>query len=294
MTFPSPVSWAGGSSRTKLVGDSGTFVPEWANPPDLLRRQGLGLHLHRRCSEELRGDALPRCVGPKTGAPIVAGRSTSAARQGAVLPGEQPVGRCPTVTEVTASPTRGPAGVVPAFSAADARCRPKPAALTCCPVALHAVSTAEAVVRLASPCRASSTPRTPCDPPSERASWGGRSHPTRRGRWAGLNEEVSGESCRTPLMDDSKIALPLTSAARVYSQCSIVPDRTGSLPKQACVGSVQPSRRTAVGGHRHDVSGHLRPELAKARVLFRPCRFSRLRRFAPRAQCRSVAPCSQP
>ena len=203
------------------------------------------------------------------------------------------MGRCLTVTEVTASPIRGPAGVVPASVQRGSGRRPKSAALTCCPVVTHAVPTAEAVVRLAPPCRASSTPSVPCGPPSERASWGGRSHPTRRGRRAGHPKMVSGESCRTPLMDDSKIAPLSTSAARVHSQCSIVPDRTGFLPKQAHSCSVQLSRGRAVGGMSHDFIEHLRPEPAKARVLFRPCRFSRLRRLAPRAQCRSVAPCSQ-
>ncbi len=173
------------------------------------------------------------------------------------------MGRCPAVTEVAASSTRGPAGVVPACSAAGCCRRPKPAAVSCCPVVLRPVSTAEAVVRLASPCRASSTPSTPCGPPSERASWGGRPCSTRRGRRADYPKVVSGESCRTPLMDDSKIAPPSTSAARVHSQCSIVPDRTGSLPKQAGSCSVQLLRRDAVGGASHDFIEHLRPGPAK-------------------------------
>jgi hypothetical protein len=37
----------------------------------------------------------------------------------------------------------------------------------------------------------------------------------------------------------------------------------------------------------------LRPSVAKPRVAFRPCRFSRLRRLAPRTWCRLVASCSR-
>jgi hypothetical protein len=108
--------------------------------------------------------------------------------------------------------------------------------------------------------------RLPAHPAALRpngASWGGRSHPTRRGRRAGHPKAVSGESCRTPLMDDSKIAPSSTTAARVHSQCSIVPDRTGSLPKQADSCSVQRSRGSAVGGTSHDFIEHLRPGPAK-------------------------------
>lgn len=129
MTFPGPVSWAGGSSRTELFGEAGAFTPGGANPPGLCRARGLGRHLHRR---ELRGvREVTRCRGALVRRPQrrwVAGRPSSAARQGAVLPEEQPVGRCPTVTEVAASSTRGPAGVVPARSAAGSCRRPKPAA----------------------------------------------------------------------------------------------------------------------------------------------------------------------
>jgi hypothetical protein len=68
---------------------------------------------------------------------------------------------------------------------------------------MHPVSTAKAMVRRAPPGRSSSTPRVPAafrpEPSSRR-----KSSPTRLGRGAGFPKEVSGESCRTPLMGDLK------------------------------------------------------------------------------------------
>jgi len=83
-----------------------------------------------------------------------------------------------------------------------------------------------------------------------------------------------------------KDAPPSTSNARVRSRLAVVPAwrgvlRTGHAVHRAC------ARRSAATSLRAFGPG------LPHRDTFRPCRFSRLRRFAPRTRCRSVAPCSR-
>ena len=83
-----------------------------------------------------------------------------------------------------------------------------------------------------------------------------------------------------------KDAPPSTSNVRVRSQLAVVPARRGVLRTGHAVhgayapGSAATSLRAFGPGLPH-------------RDSFRPCRFSRLRRLAPRTRCRSVAPCSR-
>jgi len=96
------------------------------------------------------------------------------------------------------------------------------------------------------------------------------------------------EPCRTPLMGFvSKIAPPSTSIACVHSWLATVPawqgvQRTGHALASALASTTAPASLRAFG-----------PGMP-IRCSFRPCRFSRLRRLAPHARCRSVAPCSRP
>jgi hypothetical protein len=71
--------------------------------------------------------------------------------------------------------------------------------------------------------------------------------------------------------------------------------RPNGVPAEAGSGScfaLVPRDRRAFRASR--LRGAPSARACQARILFRPCRFSRLRRLAPRAQCRSVAPCSRP
>jgi len=83
-----------------------------------------------------------------------------------------------------------------------------------------------------------------------------------------------------------KDAPPSTSNVRVRSQLAVVPAwrgvlRTGHAVPGACaLGSAATSLRAFGPGLRNQDT-------------FRPCRFSRLRRLAPRTRCRFVAPCSR-
>jgi hypothetical protein len=106
-----------------------------------------------------------------------------------------------------------------------------------------------------------------------------------------------------------RFAPPSTSNAHVHSRhatglararCPRIlrggPADTCSRPASPCTGRVRrpgPLPDVALCEH-SSFRAHLRPELARARVAVRPCRFSRLRRLAPRARCRSVAPCCRP
>lgn len=130
--------------------------------------------------------------------------------------------------------------------------------------------------------------------------------------------EPAGESCRTPLMDFSKIAPPSTSAALLRlclhcprfacarplpaSDCSKLP-RTGSDgPKPIGeLGAASVASASASASFRQQQLSPMLPcitrlrfEPATVRIPFRPCRSSRLRRFSPRTRCRFVAPCSRP
>ena len=102
-----------------------------------------------------------------------------------------------------------------------------------------------------------------------------------RGSLAGL---LSWTSQRSP---------PSTSAVCVHSRCrvSACSPRTGSTkPKPGGEPARAPVSRLAPGRLR---THHLRSGHATARIPFRPCRFSRLRRFSPHTRCRFVAPCSR-
>jgi len=84
----------------------------------------------------------------------------------------------------------------------------------------------------------------------------------------------------------SKIAPPSTSSVCVHSGLAAVParqgvQRTGHAIVSACACSIASASLLAFG-----------PGLP-LRGSFRPCRFSRLRRFSPHTRCRSVAPCSR-
>jgi hypothetical protein len=83
-----------------------------------------------------------------------------------------------------------------------------------------------------------------------------------------------------------KDAPPSTSAVRVRSQLAVVLDwrgvlRTGHAVRRACAHRSAATSLRAFGPGQPD------------RDIFRPCRFSRLRRLAPRTRRRSVAPCSR-
>jgi len=83
-----------------------------------------------------------------------------------------------------------------------------------------------------------------------------------------------------------KDAPPSTSAVRVRSQLAVVLDwrgvlRTGHAVRRACAHRSAATSLRAFGPGQPD------------RDTFRPCRFSRLRRLAPRTRRRSVAPCSR-
>jgi hypothetical protein len=86
------------------------------------------------------------------------------------------------------------------------------------------------------------------------------------------------ESCRTSLMGGLKDcpSIDIRRACPLPAHCRPRPDEV--LTEVSIYG----------------FAVCLRPEAAKPRVSFRPCRFSRLRRLAPRKRCRSVAPCCRP
>jgi hypothetical protein len=97
------------------------------------------------------------------------------------------------------------------------------------------------------------------------------------------------ESCRTPLMGFVwGFAPPSTSAACVHSRLAAVPVQAGCPADWACDASGLAPFVTAAASLRAFGPG------LPVRDVFRPCRFSRLRRLAPHARRRLVASCSRP
>lgn len=86
--------------------------------------------------------------------------------------------------------------------------------------------------------------------------------------------------------------LPFRVACRPGPSASVVHEARLPLPFQPDLPWFETT--TATFPDRPSFAARLRPEVATPRVPFRPCRFSRLRRLAPRMQCRSVAPCCRP
>lgn len=131
--------------------------------------------------------------------------------------------------------------------------------------------------------------------------------PDPAGSWGPTARVDREESCRTPLMGglkespsvDMGAACPLP--ARRRPRPNGVPTEVDRLPSPVLSPAwrgpggpvpLQPASKTFDDGR--GFPAHLRPGVATPRVLFRPCRFSRLRRLAPRMPCRSVAPCCRP
>ena len=142
--------------------------------------------------------------------------------------------------------------------AADRSLPPSPAV----PLASHPVSITEVMVRRTPPVRASSTPRSPLRP-AVRGDLRWRTAPSFR--MVGLPSRGRSAGSLAGLLSwvISKIAPPSTSAAHVHSQCSIAPDRTGSLPRQGRLRCWLRFRRTDAAGESRDFAKHLRPEHAK-------------------------------
>jgi hypothetical protein len=171
-----------------------------------------------------------------------------------VLPEEQPQGRClgPAPEGAGPSPTRGPAGGVPGAST---------------------LPSAEASGGAGGPGHRRLIARH-----SSVEVWAlRRRSPSPTGVERGMPQAAChGESCRTPLMVVSKIAPPSTSA------CASTPS---TLPPSTERGAHRGEHATHRGGSRWLLHGLLRcvPSArgCQPRVLFRPCRFSRLRRLAP-------------
>jgi hypothetical protein len=131
-----------------------------------------------------------------------------------------------------------------------------------------------------------------------------RSSPTRPGRVGGFPGEAAKSLAGLLSWVRQRFAPPSTSMVHVHSGHATGPAQTGCPPAWACPGfllrrGAAPVTRTSV----FPLLGVL-PALqlpcassaraCHARVPFRPCRFSRLRRLAPCSWCRSVAPCCRP
>jgi len=187
------------------------------------------------------------------------------------------------------SPTRGPAGV------SRVPCLRLPAHTPC----------GAAAARLEHLPRASSTPRflvsrRPGSPPKEVVPdpTGSRGATASGGPRRVLPDSSHGWSQRLPFRR-LPCACPLP--ARCRPRPNEVPtevDRSSLPAVPTCVPSrskllLEAPSQTASCDH-HDFTACLRPPVAKPTVPFRPCRFSRLRRLAPRTPCRSVAPCCRP
>jgi hypothetical protein len=294
LTLLRPVSWRSGSSRTELVGESGAGAPgegepSWPSPCSRTR----SAPPPPRAPKSVRGGALPRGRGPRTRAPLdgrsdhqrgsarsrapggAAGGQVSHGHRGGREPDAWSGGRCSCTRRLRSRPpgrSLGSSSVAP--GPRDRVPRPKPLSRPRCPAGHRRL--------LAHPSAGRGGPPPEGGTPDPTGSWG---WPPGGGQRGALPDSSHERFKDRPSVDICCTRpLPVLRRPRpngVPAEAGIVP-APSRLPKK-------PGRR-----RRARLRGAPSVRACQARISFRPCRFSRLRRLPPRAQCRSVAPCSRP